>query len=130
MSTAITCIHVFSSCSHGEIRLVNITADNFRGTPEVCVAGRWNGVCTVEGFADQTAAVVCQQYGCLIGHAQQRSNCSEQTLNVDCSGSETNLTNCDIRNSSVCTEESGLCIEVNCLLCFRQQGIQFFATAI
>ena len=115
-------MHVFSSCSHGEFRLVNITADNFRGTPEVCVAGRWNEVCTNGDSVNQTAAVMCQQYGCLIGHAQQGSTCSENTLNVDCSGSETILTHCDIRDSSVCVEESSLCIEVNCSSCQSEIG--------
>ncbi len=87
------------------------------------MAGRWNGVCTDRDSVNQTAAVVCQQYGCLTGHAQQGSTCSENTLNVNCSGSETNLTHCDIRDSSVCTEESGLCIEVNCTSCQSEIGM-------
>ncbi len=55
------------SCSHGEIRLVEVTGA-FKGTPEVCVAGRWNGVCADISSMNQAAAVVCRQLSC--GHGQ------------------------------------------------------------
>ncbi len=102
---------------------MNVTEEVFRGVPEVCLAGRWNGVCTDEDTVNQTAAVVCRQHGCEIGYGQQGSLCSEHTLNVHCTGPETNLTNCDIRDSSICTEESGLCVEVHCATCQSELGI-------
>ena len=93
----------------------------YQGSLEVCVAGRWNGVCDDDDgdSMNQTAAVACRQNGCGVGFAEAGSLCSEHRFKFQCSGHEANLTSCDIENSSNCSlnGNSTMCMNVHCMFC-------------
>ncbi|XP_064392927.1 uncharacterized protein LOC135340507 isoform X2 [Halichondria panicea] len=107
------------SCSHGEIRLVEVTGA-FNGTPEVCVAGRWSGVCADISAMNQAAAIVCKQLGCGHGYVDNQRQCHNSTLKFQCRGGESNLTGCSILDGADCSTGEDMCIVTLCTSCQAQ----------
>ena len=67
------------TCSHGEVRLVNITA-SYEGHLEVCIAGKWSGVCT-DG-SNQEPTVACRQLGCGSGISMPSIRSNVYTVSI------------------------------------------------
>lgn len=60
------------ACNNGQIRLVNGTTAS-EGTLQLCLAGRWNGVC-VNVNSQQEAITACRQLNCNNGERVTRSH--------------------------------------------------------
>ena len=106
---------LFSVCNSGSIRLVN-GSNIYEGRVEVCLNNQWGTVCDDE-WDSADAGVVCNQLGypssgaVAIANAYFGSGYGPIWLNeVNCSGSEFNLFNCNLNFTHDCThsEDAGV----------------------
>ena len=106
---------LFSVCNSGSIRLVN-GSNIYEGRVEVCLNNQWGTVCDDE-WDSADAGIVCTQLGypssgaVAIANAYFGSGYGPIWLNeVNCSGSEFNLFNCNLNFTHDCThsEDAGV----------------------
>ena len=64
---------VATNCTDDSVRLAG-GLDRTEGRVEVCVEGRWTGVCDYD-WSDQDAFVVCRQLGYPATGLQSQSHC-------------------------------------------------------
>uniref|UniRef100_A0A1X7T5H5 SRCR domain-containing protein n=1 Tax=Amphimedon queenslandica TaxID=400682 RepID=A0A1X7T5H5_AMPQE len=99
---------VLTDCINGSVRLVNGTTPD-EGRLEVCINGEWGTVCSHYWDRSETK-VICRQLG--YGQDAEGSrfryskygdgNYQQILWNIQCTGSETNLTSCNNYHNSNC----------------------------
>ena len=106
----------------GEVRLVNGGNSSCSGRVEIFIQGQWGTVCD-DGWGLPDAQVVCRQLGCgrgLSAEARARFGPGQGPIfldDINCSGNESNLTQCGHRGlgSHNCRhhEDAGVVCEGN-----------------
>ncbi|XP_030208391.1 deleted in malignant brain tumors 1 protein-like isoform X9 [Gadus morhua] len=91
-----------NSVADGEVRLVNGGNSSCSGRVEIFIQGQWGTVCD-DGWGLPDAQVVCRQLGCgrgLSAEARARFGPGQGPIfldDINCSGNESNLTQCGHR---------------------------------